>query len=1234
MSKNELGEEPKNALGRLGGSLGKLRKLFDQLGSNEKQVQKMEDSTTSSEIVYGGESPTVENVDGPRKMSPKVEALAATVYRELEHLIQRFGDDSVTSLMPQIINVLEHLEIAYLEKDEATIEHEMLKEDIEQLSTQYDREKSQRKQQDQKYMEFEDEMVGQQRELEAKIGSLESIMRMLELKAKNATDHANRLEEREADQKVEYDRLHERYNVLLRTHIDHMERTKYLLGSDKFEMMQNMPLQTGRGKTGMGMAASVDASSIRGVSDLISAAMSHSMSHDVNLANHISEEVDYQEEFGQSADIDTPREDNERARLPAVESELEMPDEAPEAMRTSLHNPVLANEPEPEDALGADLTGNLVDPAEFASAVNDTFIGMGREVENLIKENTELLDMKNALNIVKNDLILKVDELSSEQEILREEVRSLEMVRAKMSEQLQQVEDELKDTKRKLSDKEAEQEEEDVPLAQRKRFTRSEMQRVLIDRNMYKEKLMELEESLKWTELQRAKKLQQQPMPKQAKGGIWDFFSGLFGDSPSPPSSARRQLRAQEASRNKMTKSVEFLDADLISERRAAERRKQYKLVREHVKKDDSGRLQAYGWSIPSTVDTSSSTQVPVPVCCRPVMEQLPQLKVWCCTGVILKGGKLPNGSFISGESIYFGLTKQRLVRDGQRANSDNLELEIDRSRALEAREKEISEWAPTSLIWVASSNQGRSQIAIVDANNPNNVIDQFCACDSHLLCMASVHGVLENEPWCDETSAKKLLRGGGYVKEVPEGIDSAELGAVAWVEMRKLEDTDDNVETLCSNEQKPSPKRARDFSLCEQAAVAGTSEPKGSKKPAKIEEAEEAREKSQVVKVLEKGPIPQEEPIGPRGSLPHHLKASLERYEQVSSHPDTALPTIWMGSQNQYIYIHSAVTAWRQCLRRIKLPDAVLAITHTAGRVFAALANGTIVVFHRNKQGAWSSEGYHCVRLGPPSASVRSLEVVGSSLWAAYKNCIVVLDVDTLNVQKVFAAHPRKDSQVRALQWAGAGVWTTIRLDSTIRLFHAYTYELLQDVDIEPYVTKMLGTSKLDFSFMRPTALLVSNRRLWVGTGTGVVISVPLSSELEDTTKKIAPPGAKGPGGLVRVYKKPESEATTDGSNLFIPYCNLSQAQLSFHGHRDSVKFFQAVPGEHKPVTEGQEADAQLRRMLMISGGDGYIDFRIGDDSEGVEQNPKDDESVRVRDMSHLIIWELDAELPVLGSS
>lgn len=36
--------------------------------------------------------------------------------------------------------------------------------------------------------------------------------------------------------------------------------------------------------------------------------------------------------------------------------------------------------------------------------------------------------------------------------------------------------------------------------------------------------------------------------------------------------------------------------------------------------------------------------------------------------------------------------------------------------------------------------------------------------------------------------------------------------------------------------------------------------------------------------------------------------------------------------------------------------------------------------------------------------------------------------------------------------------MWVSIRLDSTLRLYHAHTHQHLQDVDIEPYVSKMLG--------------------------------------------------------------------------------------------------------------------------------------------------------------------------------
>ena len=49
-------------------------------------------------------------------------------------------------------------------------------------------------------------------------------------------------------------------------------------------------------------------------------------------------------------------------------------------------------------------------------------------------------------------------------------------------------------------------------------------------------------------------------------------------------------------------------------------------------------------------------------------------------------------------------------------------------------------------------------------------------------------------------------------------------------------------------------------------------------------------------------------------------------------------------------------------------------------------------------------------------------------------------------------------------------------------------------------------------------------------------------------------------PGGVVRVYSSPPKDSGSPGT--FTPYCSMAQAQLSFHGHKDAVKFFVAVPG------------------------------------------------------------------------
>lgn len=54
---------------------------------------------------------------------------------------------------------------------------------------------------------------------------------------------------------------------------------------------------------------------------------------------------------------------------------------------------------------------------------------------------------RNALNIVKDDLIVKVDELTGEIEILRDEMNSISSSRNKLRDKLGELEDELRRTK-------------------------------------------------------------------------------------------------------------------------------------------------------------------------------------------------------------------------------------------------------------------------------------------------------------------------------------------------------------------------------------------------------------------------------------------------------------------------------------------------------------------------------------------------------------------------------------------------------------------------------------------------------------------------------------------------------------------------------------------------------------------------------------------------------------------
>lgn len=78
-------------------------------------------------------------------MSERVSGLASSIYREFERMILKYDEDVVKELMPLVVAVLENLDSVFAENQEHEVELELLKEDNEQLVTQYEREKALRK---------------------------------------------------------------------------------------------------------------------------------------------------------------------------------------------------------------------------------------------------------------------------------------------------------------------------------------------------------------------------------------------------------------------------------------------------------------------------------------------------------------------------------------------------------------------------------------------------------------------------------------------------------------------------------------------------------------------------------------------------------------------------------------------------------------------------------------------------------------------------------------------------------------------------------------------------------------------------------------------------------------------------------------------------------------------------------------------------------------------------------
>ncbi|XP_019948487.2 C-Jun-amino-terminal kinase-interacting protein 4 isoform X1 [Paralichthys olivaceus] len=296
---------------------------------------------------------------------------------------------------------------------------------------------------------------------------------------------------------------------------------------------------------------------------------------------------------------------------------------------------------------------------------------------------------------------------------------------------------------------------------------------------------------------------------------------------------------------------------------------------------------------------------------------------------------------------------------------------------------------------------------------------------------------------------------------------------------------------------------------------------------------------------------------------------------------------TVWIGTQEGSILVHSASVSRRRCLQSVSLSEGVYSLTFSQGQVVAGLADGTLAFFSHSS-GGWNLQSHSVVPLGlNPMQPIRCCLAKDGRLWAGYWNRVHVVDIDQKKVEQTFSVSERSEQQVRFLCAGGSGVWTSCRLDPILRLFDWSTGRPLQEVDFSTLVTKTLGQPFLTLSPLQISSLSVISGRLWVGTGGGAIFSIPLSIT---------------------------SEAVS------IPYCSISSAQLCYHGHRQAVRFIIAAPG---CLMTSPGSSTVTTSQFILSGGEGYINFRIGDDANDTSDDTSTQTTPQRSDRSHMIIWQ-----------
>ncbi|XP_064000254.1 rho guanine nucleotide exchange factor 17 isoform X2 [Pogoniulus pusillus] len=517
--------------------------------------------------------------------------------------------------------------------------------------------------------------------------------------------------------------------------------------------------------------------------------------------------------------------------------------------------------------------------------------------------------------------------------------------------------------------------------------------------------------------------------------------------------------------------------------------------------------------------------------------------------------------------------------------------------------------------VWVCNSDGYVGQVCLLSIRKEPTVEACIAVCSARILCIASVPGLKRahrergepvGSPSSEVVPAQAPEEAGpqpclhisisGSSLELSEPVDGGNRELVPF----DSDDTDD--------ESSPSPSGT----LQSQASHSTISSSFGNEeipscKEATVETTSSEEEQEPGFMPItgsysqnQRGESPTDGRALRRSSRGSFTRGSLE--DLLSLDPEAHQSSMWLGTEDGCIHVYQSSDNIRNRKNSMKMQHsaAVMCILYLDNQVFVSLANGELVVYQREAGRFWDPQNSKCLSLGSPGSPITKMVAVAGKLWCGCQNRVIVLNTATLAQEHTLQVGQDSGRSVTCMVSTGSGVWVALQSSAQVRLYHATSYEQLAEADITPPVHKMLAGSDAIIrqhkaACLRITALLACKDLLWIGTSAGVVLTLSVSAKAAPTLVGLS----QGHTGHVRFLTAIE---LPEGFDLLFPLPRETGAEKPNEAEkRDPSRPRAPALALSKP------------KMLVISGGDGYEDFRLTSSSETVG---RDDST------NHLLLW------------